>query len=79
MTDPRMTGTKTCSKCKKDLPVICFPALKKSSDGLYSWCRDCDREASSRNRRLHGIKKGKQDNRGAAIVVLDKLDRGLIS
>lgn len=43
MSDPRMTGTKTCSKCKRDLAVIYFSVDKKRPDGLYGQCRDCRR------------------------------------
>lgn len=45
MTEPRMTGTKTCSKCKKDLPVICFTVDRKNLDGLSTHCRDCRRNS----------------------------------
>lgn len=44
MTEPRMTGTKFCSDCKNDLPVICFAVDKKTSDGLHHRCRECKRK-----------------------------------
>lgn len=39
--EPRLTGTKVCSKCGRELPVISFAVHKVSSDGLHSYCRDC--------------------------------------
>ena len=32
---------KTCSKCKKELPVSQFWKSKTSSDGLYCYCKSC--------------------------------------
>jgi len=42
---------KTCSKCKRDLPVGEFFKDKTKSDGLRSCCKHCD------NVRLQAIKK----------------------
>lgn len=39
--EPRLTGTKTCSKCERELPVLCFSTAKDCKDGLRSECRDC--------------------------------------
>jgi hypothetical protein len=34
---------KICSKCKKELDVICFSKAKKSPDGLQDKCRKCQK------------------------------------
>lgn len=39
--EPTMTGTKVCTKCERELPVIHFAVNRKNSDGLHSQCRDC--------------------------------------
>lgn len=39
--EPRLTGTKVCTKCAKELPVICFAVDAKNLDGLQGQCRDC--------------------------------------
>ena len=33
---------KTCTKCKTEKPTARFASRKGASDGLNSWCRDCD-------------------------------------
>lgn len=48
MTDPKMTGTKTCSKCEKDLPVICFSVNRSHKDGLHNACRECRVKANKK-------------------------------
>lgn len=52
--EPRLTGTKVCSKCERELPVICFAVEAKHSDGLQSQCRDC---LSEKNRQWYKEKK----------------------
>ena len=42
--EPRTTGTKVCKACKEELPVICFSADHKNSDGLCGTCRECRRK-----------------------------------
>lgn len=42
--EPRMSGTKLCSKCRRDLAVIFFACASRYKDGLYSCCRECDSE-----------------------------------
>lgn len=34
---------KTCSKCKKQLSPSEFSPDKKTRDGLYAWCKPCNR------------------------------------
>ena len=41
---PRMSGTKICPRCKKDLPVIFFAVNRRNKDGLHSDCRKCSSE-----------------------------------
>lgn len=53
MSEPRMTGMKTCSHCHRELPVISFPVHKRSSDGLSCWCRGCFRENNKRKYLKH--------------------------
>lgn len=38
--DPTQTS-KTCTKCKKELPLSCFAKNNGTVDGLQYWCRDC--------------------------------------
>lgn len=45
VTEPSCAGTKTCSKCEKDLPVLCFATMRSAKDGLRPSCRECTREA----------------------------------
>lgn len=40
--------TKTCTKCKSDLPLDSFNKHRRNRDGLDSWCRQC-KNAASRN------------------------------
>lgn len=35
---------KTCSKCKRILPLELFPRRKRSPDGKSSWCKSCFKE-----------------------------------
>lgn len=44
MSEPRLTGTKHCNHCDRDLPVICFSVCRGNSDGLATSCRECDRK-----------------------------------
>ncbi len=44
-------GTKTCTKCHRDLPVQDFWKSKQSKDGRQVYCRNC---ASTRFRELQG-------------------------
>ena len=64
MTEPRLTGLKTCrgpshldddgQRCAVELPVIRFAADKHSKlDGLARHCRDCQRIYSARSRKKH--------------------------
>lgn len=48
--EPRCSGTKICSRCKKELSVICFSVEKPHSDGLASKCRECKRKADERQK-----------------------------
>lgn len=55
--EPLTTGTKECVKCKRVLHVLAFSANKKSSDGLYSYCRDCHGEQQKKERQRKGMSK----------------------
>ncbi len=37
-------NTKTCIKCKRNLPVTCFSKHKREKDGLQWWCKECVNE-----------------------------------
>lgn len=37
------TPTKTCKRCARDLPAAAFWRDKSQADGLYPWCKECDR------------------------------------
>ncbi len=43
---PKMSGTKICSRCKRELHVLCFGVDNKNTDGLSSHCRECKVEVS---------------------------------
>lgn len=32
---------KVCSKCKRELPIECFPVERKRKDGVSTQCKDC--------------------------------------
>lgn len=38
------TETKTCRRCKKELPLNSFNKCKKNPDGLDYWCRECQKQ-----------------------------------
>jgi hypothetical protein len=46
---------KTCFRCKAEKPIVDFRKRTTASDGLYSWCRQCEREY----RKLRGYDKKK--------------------
>lgn len=50
------TNTKTCSKCKKELPRTDFYAAKIRKDGLYPYCKNCQSE-QIKTSRLKNIEK----------------------
>ncbi len=57
--EPTMTGTKVCTKCERDLPVIQFAVNKKSKDGLHNECRECSTERMHKLRPRKGISERK--------------------
>lgn len=63
-------NTKTCSKCKQELPVTEFYKNKSSKDGLYGSCKKCHCERtrawSSKNpEKMNGYAaKWRDENRG---------------
>jgi hypothetical protein len=42
--EPKLTGTKVCTKCARELTVIHFSAAHENLDGLAGYCRDCKTE-----------------------------------
>jgi len=36
-------NTKVCVKCKQEKPVIEFHKNSRSTDGLHSYCKECNR------------------------------------
>lgn len=48
--EPRLTGTKVCTKCGRELPVICFAVHSHNKDGLQSQCRECNTDDQKRRR-----------------------------
>lgn len=48
--EPRMTGTKECHGCHRELPVLSFAVNRMAADGLQSHCRDCRRVSAKENR-----------------------------
>lgn len=57
MTEPRLTGTKHCNHCDRDLPVICFRSNSHNKDGLRGEGRECEKKIrtsiQSKKRKLH--------------------------
>lgn len=47
--EPRLTGTKACTKCERELPVICFAVVPGNKDGLKNQCRECDTVTSRKS------------------------------
>ena len=37
--------TKVCSHCGRELPAEAFNKSSKSSTGLQSWCKECQKKA----------------------------------
>lgn len=56
---------KTCSKCKKNLPVASFGKLKKSTDGYRQRCKECRKEddLKYKEKELKYNKKWRADNK----------------
>lgn len=45
--------TKVCSKCKEEKDVSEFYKDKKYKDGLYCWCKECNKKRSKHYRQDH--------------------------
>lgn len=58
--EPRLTGTKVCSRCRQEKVALAFSGDRKMADGLKSECRECVAEFSYRWRAKH--KKPHYDN-----------------
>lgn len=43
-TDPPITNTKVCGKCRHELPTAAFGPNASRPDGLQSMCRECRRK-----------------------------------
>ena len=43
--------TKTCSKCKREQPIINFGKHRGTKDGLDLWCKDCTRKHGEQYRK----------------------------
>lgn len=83
MTEPRCSGTKTCTKCGEEKSVLAFAANRTTSDGLHYWCRGCvslsARDApSARARRERAAERSTQeaiDNNLARKLIHDESRR----
>jgi hypothetical protein len=42
--EPKLTGTKVCTKCGQTKTVIHFSSAHDNLDGLANYCRDCKAE-----------------------------------
>lgn len=49
--------TKRCKKCKRELPAEAFYKSRITDDGLYWYCKECERKRSEQRRREAGSKK----------------------
>lgn len=56
--EPTMTGTKTCTKCNRELPVICFAVHKRSKDGLHYHCRECNLSDENKRKGYRSDRRG---------------------
>ena len=45
-----MTNTKQCSKCKEVKPVTEFTKDKNRKDGLFPWCKSCQKQQYEANK-----------------------------
>ena len=48
-----MSATKTCCKCKQDLPISEFYKHRKYADGLQLYCKKCNNEVNKKSYRKH--------------------------
>lgn len=60
-----MNETKVCTKCKQEKQVTEFNKSSQVSDGLRSWCRQCDGEYASKWRKFHCPPKMSPEDRSA--------------
>lgn len=64
VTDPQamslVLATKTCSTCKRELPVSSFYREKLSPDGLRYSCKECTKEQSRASRERRRAKLGEE-------------------
>lgn len=60
-----MSERKTCTKCKRELPLDSFCKDKNRKDGLNPWCRDCRKKhyADNRERFLGYARKYRETHR----------------
>lgn len=43
-----LIATKTCTKCRVDLPLHNFGTHKKTKSGICSWCKNCHNKESTK-------------------------------
>lgn len=67
-----MDTVKTCSKCKRILPLDNFYKNKTLSSGYSSWCKDCCKEDSKRHHKCYKRDKeaARQSDRKARLKKL---------
>lgn len=66
-----MTEHATCSKCKTEKPVGCFPKRHGRPSGLHSHCYDC-RNEYTRNRRASCLKEMREYERAMYRLNIDR-------
>jgi len=66
-----MTNSKTCNKCKQTLSLDNFGNHSYASDGLRSWCKKCNHEAS-KSYRKNNPEKVRETKRNWAAKNKDK-------
>jgi hypothetical protein len=74
--EPRMTGTKVCTKCLQSKPVLAFPVRKEHSDGLDSWCRQCNVETSKQSKGYRARRQRAAEKRTAKAMFARNLLEG---
>ena len=53
-------GSKICARCNKAVPISQFSQHTKSKDGLQSYCKPCNREASRIGRKKRKQKEARK-------------------
>lgn len=71
---PEPPTTKVCAQCKRELPVEMFGHTPKNTNGLKSYCRDCENENSRKYRaKRYGSPKKDRKSKTLDVPVINDL------